>query len=103
MEAEVKKLTVKALCAFTLLMMFAYCIVLIIGGALIVNGTIEPLDLLDIEKMNGAIVMLTGFCMLNLWKWVMTVDKSDFRKLEKRVKELEDEIHGMDKEAEKES
>ena len=74
---------------------------LILNGAQIMSGSTTPENYLSEIQLNGAwMVLLAGifWCM-----FIMISNTSELGSLRKKVRMLEDELHGMDKEAEKES
>ena len=93
MEAEKKKIVEKGVWAITLLMMLGLTMIMIIYGALVMNGTVEVAEPMGIERLNGAIFIFSGLYALSLWNLAITADKKMVMKLEKRVEKLEDEKH----------
>lgn len=75
---------------------------MIVGGD-IYQGTIQlnPEDLMTMQQMHGAIVMVLGWSLLNTVCMILVANTlSNYKK---KIAKLEDEIHGMDEEAEEES
>lgn len=76
---------------------------LMMFGGEVYNGTIQlsPEHLMTMQQMHGAIVMVLGWSLLNMVCMFLVVN--GFSNYKKRIAKLEDEIHGMDEEAEEES
>ena len=75
---------------------------MIVGGD-IYQGTIQlsPEDLMTMQQMHGAIVMVLGWTCLNMVCLIMVANI--LANYKNKMMKLEREVHGMDEEAEEES
>lgn len=78
-------------------------VVLMIVGGDIYNGNVQlsPESIMTMQQMHGAVVMVLGWSLLNTACMILVANSlSNYKK---KIAKLEDEIHGMDEEAEEES
>ena len=70
----------------------------IVRGWLIAEGVIT-VDVMEQHEITGLLIMTVGVSLMTLIGWMDKVTVS--ARLSKRVRELEEEIHGMDQKKEK--
>lgn len=75
-------------------------VIILVNGFLFITGQTE-MEPFDMMKATGMICILGGTLIYLVFFFIPS--KTEVVELKRRVKKLEDEIHGMDEEAEEES
>lgn len=101
MDLNEKKKIVESICQVTSSVVIAIgVLIMLVTGVLFITGHTE-MEPFDMMKATGMISILGGVMIYQLFFAIP--NSAEMAELKRRVKMLEDEIHGMDEEAEEES